>query len=299
MIDEAQAIPDIGAILKLMIDSIEPLTIIATGSSSFDLVNKTGDPLTGRKYQMNLYPLAQSEIAEQETALETIQNLDERLIYGSYPELFHLNTKTEKETYLHNLVQSYLLKDVLAYDNIRHSDKIINLLRLIAYQAGSEVSYSEVARQLGMSKNTVENYLDLLSKVFIVFRLGAYSTNLRKEISKGVKWYFFDNGIRNAIINDFRLPPLRNDLGLLWENYLISERIKKNAYSGKEMQYFFWRTYDQQEIDFIELANGELSAYEFKWSPKSKAKEPEFFAKSYSNSSFEKISKDNYLEWIM
>ncbi len=184
MIDEAQVIPEIGNILKLMIDSIPSLTIIATGSSSFDLVNKTGDPLTGRQYQMNLYPIAQLELTAQESYLETKQNFDERLVYGSYPELFQMQTESEKSEYLQQLVQSYLLKDILAYEDIRQSDKIVKLLRLIAYQTGSEVSYNELGKQLGMSKNTVEKYLDLLTKVFILFRLGAYSSNLRKRCPK-------------------------------------------------------------------------------------------------------------------
>lgn len=298
MIDEAQAIPGIENILKLMIDSIPSLTIIVTGSSSFDLVNKTGDPLTGRKYQMSLYPLAQAEIKSYESYLETNQNLEERLIFGTYPELFHMQNNKEKSDYLLELVQSYLLKDILAYEDIRHSDKIIKLLRLIAYQVGSEVSYNELANSLGISKNTVEKYLDLLSKVFILFRVGAYSSNLRKEVSKSSKWYFYDNGIRNAIINDFRLPALRTDMGLLWENYLIYERLKKNAYNEQHAQYYFWRTYDQQEIDLVEIINGQKHAYEFKYSPHAKIKTPVFYSKSYPDSTFEKISKDNYLDWI-
>jgi hypothetical protein len=298
IIDEAQVIPNIGQVLKLMIDGIPTLTIVATGSSSFDLTNKTGDPLTGRQYFMQLFPLAQIEIGAYETYLETIQNLEDRLIFGSYPELLQLNSNKEKASYLQQLVQSYLLKDILAYEGIRHSDKIVKLLRLIAFQSGSEVSYTELATQLGMSKNTVESYLDLLSKVFIVYRLGAYSTNQRKEVSKNSKWYFYDNGIRNAIINDFRLLPLRNDTGLLWENYLISERIKRNAYSGRMLQYHFWRNYNQQEIDLIELEEGQMRAYEFKYSGTKKAKLPSAFREAYPNSTFEVITKENYLDWI-
>lgn len=298
IIDEAQVLPDIGTILKLMIDSIPNLTILATGSSSFDLANKTGDPLTGRQIQLHLYPLSQREIGAAESHLETIQNLEDRLIFGSYPELFQMTTHQEKSKYLTDLTQSYLLKDILAYEGIRQSDKIMKLLRLIAFQAGNEVSYTELAGQLGISKNTVENYLDLLSKVFIVYRIGAYSTNLRKEVSKSSKWYFYDNGIRNAIINDFRFLSLRNDIGSLWENYLISERIKRNAYDKRNVHYFFWRNYNQQEVDFIELENGQLSAYEFKYSSTKKVKAPAAFSTAYPNASFVSISKDNYLEWI-
>lgn len=298
IIDEAQALPEAGAILKLMIDNIPELTIIATGSSSFDLANKTGDPLTGRSLQFYLYPLSQAEIATQEDALETIQNLEERLIFGSYPELFHLPGIQEKTGYLQQLVQSYLLKDILAYEGIRHSDKIVKLLRLIAFQCGAEVSYNELAGQLGISKNTVENYLDLLSKVFIVYKLGAYSTNQRKEVSKSSKWFFYDNGIRNAIVNDFRLLALRNDTGLLWENYLIAERIKKNAYQQKNVQYYFWRNYNQQEVDLIEVENGQPTAFEFKYSPAKKVKKPAAFDAAYPEADFQVISKNNYLDWI-
>ncbi len=298
ILDEAQVIPEIGKVLKLMIDSIPHLTILATGSSSFDLLNKAGEPLTGRQIQFNLYPLAQLELTESESYLETVQNLEERLVYGSYPELFQLNTYTEKSGYLQQLIQSYLLKDILAFEGIRQSDKVIRLLRLIAYQVGSEVSYNELAGQLGISKNTVENYLDLLSKVFIIYRLSAYSTNQRKEVSKSSKWYFFDNGIRNAIINDFRPLGLRNDIGTLWENYIISERIKRNSYLKENVQYHFWRNYNQQEIDLIEIKDGKIYAYEFKYSPDKKVKVPLAFATAYPNAIFEKISRDNYLDRI-
>lgn len=299
ILDEAQVIDEIGAILKLMIDSMPGLTIIATGSSSFDLLNKAGDPLTGRQYQFHLYPLAQLEIGEDENYAETVQHLDERLIFGSYPEVFQFSTYQEKSVYLQQLVQSYLLKDILAYDGIRNSDKIIRLLRLIAFQTGREVSYTELGTQLGMSKNTVENYLDLLSRVFIIHRLPAYSTNPRKEISKGSKWYFYDNGIRNAIINDFRLPALRNDMGSLWENYLLAERIKKNAYQEKNVQYYFWRNYNQQEVDLIELTNGEINGFEFKFTTDKKTKVPPAFSAFYKDASYTVISKENYLDWIL
>jgi predicted AAA+ superfamily ATPase len=297
ILDEAQVIPEIGKILKFMIDSLPGLTILATGSSSFDLLNKAGEPLTGRQIQFNLYPLSQLELKETETYLETVQNLEERLIYGSYPELFQLKTYTEKSVYLQQLIQSYLLKDILAFEGIRQSDKIIRLLRLIAYQVGSEVSHNELGAQLGISKNTVESYLDLLSKVFIIYRLSAYSTNQRKEVSKSSKWYFFDNGIRNAIINDFRLPDLRNDIGTLWENYIISERIKRNSYLKENVQNYFWRNYNQQEIDLIEIKEGKTYAYEFKYTSK-KVKIPAAFAAAYPKASFEVISRDNYLDWI-
>jgi uncharacterized protein len=196
------------------------------------------------------------------------------------------------------LIQSYLLKDILSFEGIRQPDKISRLLRLIAYQVGSEVSYNELGTQLGISKNTVENYLDLLSKVFIIYRLPAYSTNHRKEISKGSKWYFFDNGIRNAIINDFKLLSLRNDIGALWENFLVSERIKRNEYRRENVEYYFWRTYSQQEVDLVEVRNGNLQAFEFKYSSDKQSKIPAAFAAAYPEAAFERISRDNYLDWI-
>ena len=297
-IDEAQAIPEIGKVLKLMIDSFSELTIIATGSSSFDLLNKAGEPLTGRKISFHLYPLAQAELSKTESPLETQQYLEERLILGSYPELLQLNTFKEKSEYLLDLIQSYLLKDILSFEGIRQPDKVMRLLRLIAYQVGSEVSYNELGTQLGISKNTVESYLNLLSKVFIIYRLPSYSTNPRKEISKGSKWYFFDNGIRNAVINDFKLLTLRNDIGSLWENYLISERIKRNEYRRENVEYYFWRGYNQQEVDLIEVQNGTLSAFEFKYSSNKKFKIPSAFKEAYPEASFKQISRDSYLDWI-
>lgn len=298
VIDEAQAIPETGKVLKLMIDSLPDLTIIATGSSSFDLLNKAGEPLTGRKIQFQLYPLAQMELESGENFVETRQHLEERLVFGSYPEILQLPSYCEKEEYLQELVQSYLLKDILAFEGIRQSNKIMKLLRLIAFQAGSEVSYNELGNQLGISKNTVETYLDLLSKVFLIYRLPAYSTNQRKEVSKGSKWYFADNGIRNAIANDLRLLNLRQDTGSLWENYLLSERIKRNSYLHEHVQYFFWRNYDQQEVDLIELKQGKLHAYEFKYNNNKRVKIPAAFSIAYPEASFECITKDNYLNWI-
>jgi uncharacterized protein len=298
ILDEAQVLPEVGSILKLIIDSFPALTILATGSSSFDLANKTGDPLTGRMIRYQLYPLSQQEIGSQENAIETFQHLEDRLIFGSYPEVIQLFSYKEKADYLLQFVQSYLLKDILAYDGIRQAHKIHKLLKLIAFQSGSEVSYHELAQQLSMSKNTVEHYLDLLSQVFILYKVSAYSTNPRKEISKLSKWYFYDTGIRNAIINDFRLPALRNDLGLLWENYLMAERIKKNAYEGKNVQSYFWRNYNQQQIDLLEWDNGQMAAFEFKYAVTKKVKLPTGFATSYPDVPFQVISREHYLDWI-
>jgi predicted AAA+ superfamily ATPase len=298
VIDEAQVIPEIGKILKLLIDSFKDLTIIASGSSAFDLSNQTGEPLTGRSITYYLYPIAQLELAQNENGLQTAQNLEERLIFGSYPEIFQLETLAEKAQYLTELVKSYLLKDILIYENIQNSSKLFDLLKLIALQIGSEVSIDELSRSLGISKNTVDRYLDLLSKVFIIYKVSGYSNNLRKEVTKSSKWYFYDNGIRNAIINDFRLLPIRNDQGLLWENYGFSERIKKTSYEQQGAHYYFWRTYDQQEIDLIETKNGEMAAIDFKWGNQKK-KIPGFFAKNYPDASFSVINKENYLDFIL
>lgn len=297
IIDEAQAIPEIGSILKLMIDSHPHLTILATGSSSFDLVNASGEPLTGRSYSYNLYPVAQLELGN--NPLQAQADIDERLIIGSYPEIFQINTWIEKEQYLRELINSYLLKDILSYAGIRQSHKLMDLLRLIAYQIGSEVSYNEISNQLGINKVTVENYLDLLQKVFILFKLPSYSTNHRKEISKGVKWYFYDNGIRNAVINDFRPISLRNDMGMLWENYIISERIKFNAYNQAGSQLYFWRNYLQREIDLIEVKDNRIHAYEIKYDKDRKVKIPLAFKTAYPDAAFQIIDADNYIDFIM
>ncbi len=299
IIDEAQSIPEIGMALKLLIDTNPNLTIIATGSSSLDLMNKTGEPLTGRQYQFKLYPLSQLELMPTENFLETKQNLEERLIFGCYPELINLVSNDDKRNYLQQLVQSYLLKDILSFGGIKHSDKIVSLLRLIAYQVGSEVSYNELGTQLGMSRLTVESYLDLLSKVFIIYKLPSYSTNQRKEVTKSSKWYFFDNGIRNAIINDFRIPTLRNDIGNLWENYLVSERIKSNKYLNKTKELYFWRNYNQQEIDLIEVRDGMIASFEFKYTDNKKVKQPLSFKTLYPESTFEVINRDNYLDFVV
>lgn len=299
VIDEAQQIDKIGQKLKLMVDEIPCLSILATGSSLFDLSNKLGEPLVGRKYTMHLFPIAQLELQSYEDLLQTNANLEERLIYGSYPELWQLSSQKEKQKYLQELVDSYLLKDILAYEGIRKADKILDLLRLLAFQVGKEVSTHELANNLsGITRNTVNQYLDLLTKVFVIYPVSTYSNNLRKEVSKSKRWYFYDNGIRNAIIRNFNFPTLRHDIGELWENYLAAERLKCQSYKELDSNNYFWRTYDQQEIDWVEEINGDLHAFEFKWNEKKKAKAPSAWSKAYSNSSFEVINRSNYLDWI-
>lgn len=299
VIDEAQNIPDIGLILKLIVDSIDDIKVIATGSSVFDLSNKLGEPLVGRKNTIYLFPLAQMEIVKYENFKETTQKLEERLLFGSYPELEQYPEWEEKINYLKEIVNSYLLKDILVYEGIKQSNKILDLLKLISFQIGQEVSLQELARQLGISKNTVESYLDLLSKVFVIYKVPGFSKNLRKEVTKSNRWYFYDNGIRNAIIANFSRLDSRTDVGALWENYLASERIKNQNYTQKTVSNYFWRTYDQQELDRLEEENGILRGYEFKWNENRKAKIPTAFAKGYPEASFEVINKQNYLDFIL
>jgi predicted AAA+ superfamily ATPase len=296
-IDEAQNIPNIGSKLKLIVDEIEGIHVIASGSSSFDLLNKAGEPLVGRSTQFHLTPFSQKEIAQIETALETRQNLESRLIYGAYPEVVKMDSFERKTDYLRDIVGAYLLKDILAIDGLKNSGKMKELLRLIAFQLGNEVSYDELGKQLGMSKNTVEKYLDLLSKVFVVYRLGGYARNLRKEVTKAGKWYFYDNGIRNAIIGNFSPLSIRQDVGALWENYLIGERIKANYNEGLGKEFYFWRTYDRNEIDLIEESSDSLTTLEFKWGNK-KPNIPRIFNETYPNATFDVVSRDNYLDYI-
>ncbi|MDR1390695.1 MAG: ATP-binding protein [Treponema sp.] len=295
-LDEAQAVPDIGQKLKLMVDEIPGLSVIASGSSSFDLLNKTGEPLVGRSTRFNLAPFSQKELGALESPLETHRNLETRLIYGSYPEAALMDSAVQREEYLQGIVSGYLFKDLLAVGGIKNVSKMRDLCRLISFQVGSEVSYEELGLQLGLSKNTVEKYLELLSQVFVVYRLGAYSRNLRKEVTKAGKWYFYDTGIRNALTGNFKPLALRQDAGALWENYLINERIKKTFNAGTFNKLYFWRTYDQQEIDLVEESN-ELTAFEFKWGGK-EPKIPAAFAKAYPQAEYRVINRGNYWEFI-
>jgi predicted AAA+ superfamily ATPase len=299
VIDEAQNIPNIGLILKLIVDTIDGIKVIATGSSMFDLANKLGEPLVGRKNTLYLFPLAQIEFSQFENYKQITEKLEERLIFGGYPELTQYDSWNEKTVYLKEIINSYLLKDILIFDGIKNADKIYDLLRLIAFQVGSEVSMQELGNQLNLSKNTVSSYLDLLSKVFILFKIEGFSKNLRKEITKSSRWYFYDNGIRNTIINNFNEIKNRTDVGALWENYLASERIKKQHYQKKYKQNYFWRTYDQQELDWLETQAETIAGFEFKWNENRKTKIPTAFAKAYPEATFEVINKQNYLDFIM
>jgi predicted AAA+ superfamily ATPase len=297
VIDEAQKIPDSGMILKLIVDSFADLKIVVTGSSAFDITNLTGEPLTGRKFEIILYPVSENEFRQIEKSQEWYDNLSQRLVYGNLPELVNVESQKDKAEYLREIISSYLLKDILAFENIRNSSKLFDLLKLIAFQAGNEVSVQELGKQLAMSKNTVERYLDILSKVFIVYRLNGFSRNLRKEIVKNSKWYFYDNGIRNAIVANFNAISSRDDLGLLWENYMMSERIKHLSYSGTICNKYFWRTYDKQEIDLIEEREGKLFAYEFKWRA-DKTVVPVAWKSAYPAATYQLITSQNFMDWL-
>lgn len=299
VIDEAQAIPDVGKKLKLIVDTIKGIKVLVTGSSAFDLLNVSGEPLTGRSITLNLFPIWQGELKE--NAVQIKQNLEDRLIYGSYPELWHYERLDDRKRYLLEMVNAYLLKDILILDGIRNPSVIFNLLKMIAYQIGKEVSYNELGTALGISKNTVEKYLHLLTQVFVLIKVPAFSNNLRKEISKSQRWYFVDNGIRNAVIQDFSPLALRsgNEIGMIWENYLFIERLKRNTYKKENKSYHFWRTYDQQEIDLIEVKNKTMHAFEFKYSASKSPKVPVAFEKAYPKANFEVINDKNYLDFIL
>ncbi len=300
VIDEAQHIPDIGMKLKLIADELPNLRVIATGSSAFDLQNHAGEPLVGRSTSFYLSPLSLHELSTEETVFDTLNLMDERLIYGTYPELLHLPTYEQKEEYLTDLTDAYLLRDILALDGIKNASKMHDLLRLVAYQVGQEVSYDEIAKQIGVSRNTVERYLDLLQKCFVIYKVGGFSRNLRKEISKSSKWYFVDNGVRNAVLGDFKPFALRSDTerGALWENFAVGEIRKRNLNQKRRATLYFWRTYDKQEIDLIEEYNGTLHAYEMK-SGKKNPKAPLAFREAYPEATFAVINRENLLDNIL
>lgn len=299
VVDEAQAVPEIGKRLKLIIDEVPGIRIIATGSSPLSLRHDTGEPLTGRQHTRYLFPIWQGELQTHENLLQTRQNLPERLVLGSYPELFNLTSRAAKEEYLQELVGSYLLKDILQLAEIRNPVQLRKLLQLLAYQVGAEVSRNELGNSLQLDANTVQRYLDLLEQVFIIHRIGGYSGNLRKEVTKSAKYYFYDNGIRNALISDYRLLPQRQDTGALWENYCVAERLKCLHYNRIRHQTYFWRTYDRQEIDWVETAPNHLAGYECKYNPQSKVKTPVAWAKAYPKATFQVVHPDNYLGFIL
>lgn len=300
VIDEAQNIPNIGMGLKIIADHRPTVRVLVTGSSSFDLARNVGEPLVGRKRTIRMFPIAQMELlGSRYNRAELKENLSEFLVYGSYPEVLNATTKQQKQDYLVELVDSYLLKDILALDNVKSPQALLNLLRLLAFQVGNEVSINELATTLGWDNKTVERYLDLLEKCFIITRLSPFSRNLRNEIGKKSKYYFLDNGVRNAIISQFNSLDLRGDVGALWENFIFSERQKRLAYRGIHGSCYFWRTYQGQEIDFIEERDGKLCGYEAKWSNGKVPKAPADWVASYPGATFEVINPGNYLDYTI
>ena len=297
IIDEAQRIENIGIIIKLITDQIKNVKVIATGSSSFDLANKINEPLTGRKWEYQLFPLSFEEMTNQNGFLEERRLLEHRLVFGYYTEIV-TNPGDEIER-LKNLSESYLYKDVLQWENIQKPEKLEKLLTALALQMGNEVSYNELSQLIGIDNLTVEKYIKLLEQSFIIFRLDGFNRNLRNEIKKGKKIYFYDNGIRNAILNNFNPLNLRDDVGKLWENFLISERMKTNSYHLKNLKTYFWRTHAQQEIDYLEEAEGKFYAYEFKWNDRKKAKIPKNFSETYKPEIEKIITKENFHEFVI
>jgi len=296
-VDEAQRIPNIELSLKLLYDEGFPGSLLITGSSSLDIARTTKEALTGRTWTYTLYPIAFSELGLTMRPFELDGLLPEKLVLGLYPALFSMASKADKVAHLLELSSTYLYKDVIELGGIRNPRKLRDLLRLLAYQVGSEVSYQELGRQTSMSADTVISYIDLLEKAFILFRLGGYSRNLRKEVSRKEKVYFCDNGIRNALIDDFKDWELRPDKGALWENFLVNERRKYNAYRGWYGGSWFWRTHTGAELDYIEESDGRLASFEFKLS-KRPAGPPASWRTTYPEASFEGIDRNSYLDFI-
>lgn len=296
IIDEAQRAKNIGLSLKILADLKLPMQILVTGSSSLTLANEINEPATGRLIEYNLFPLSLVELMQQTSPREEKRLLEQRMIYGLYPEV--VTTPGDAKRILVNLANNYLYCDLLEYRGVKKPEVLQKLVRALALQIGSEVSYNELSRTVGVDKATIESYIDLLEKCFVVFRLPAYSSNLRSEIKRGRKIYFYDNGIRNALLSNFAPLELRDDVGMLWENMMVSERIKRNSYSRSYAQMYFWRTQQQQEVDLIEEQDGRLTAFEFKWNTKKKAKLPKTFIDNYPNTDFKVISPDNYVEFV-
>ncbi len=297
-LDEAQRIPEIGINLKILADTCKGLKIIATGSSSLELAGRISEPLTGRKWTFNLFPIAQTELRSMRNRYELKQELEDRLVWGSYPEIFRLKSSMLKEAYLREISSDYLYRDLLMLSEIRNSDKLRRLLKLLAFQIGSEVSLHEVGQQLEMTKETVHRYIDLLEKTFVLFSLGGFNRNLRKEITKMKKYYFYDLGIRNVLIDNFKSPSERNDFGQLWENFLIVERLKRNAYRERPCSQYFWRTYTGAEIDYVEEGADGLNGFEIK-SGKKKTRPPETWLKEYPQATWQEVGTHNWLNFVL
>ena len=297
IIDEAQRIQDIGIKLKLITDHIPEVQVVATGSSAFELANQVSEPLTGRKWEFRLFPLSFEEMVKHHGLLEEKRLLSIRLLYGYYPEV--VTHAGEEKDYLRELTDSFLYKDILQWENIKKPDKLVALLQALAFQVGNQVSYNELGKLTGLDNKTVEKYIGLLEQVFVIFRLGSFSRNVRNELKSSRKIYFYDNGIRNALISAFQPVNLRSDIGALWENWIISERQKHIHYHKIWTNNYFWRTTQQQEIDYIEEHDGQVFAWEFKWSPKAKARFPQTFLKKYQPQTQEFINSENFEKFIL
>ena len=296
-IDEAQRIPDIGMTLKIMVDTIPGIRIIATGSSSFELAGQIGEPLTGRKRTLSLFPVAQLELRKSYNMFDLKSQLEERLVYGSYPEVMTRGDANLKREAIEELTHSYLLKDILELEQVKSSKLLLDLLRLLAFQLGNEVSLAELANQLDIDAKTVARYLDLFEKAFVLFNVRGYSRNLRNEITRKSKYYFYDTGVRNALIANFNELSLRDDKGGLFENFIFMERLKKRSYENIYANVYFWRTWEQQEIDIVEERGGKLFGYEVKFSDNT-ARVPSQWASTYPEASFEVVTKDNFLDFV-
>ena len=298
VIDEAQRVTNIGMTLKRITDNFPDVQLLVTGSSSFELQNRLDEPLTGRKFEYHLYPLSTAEILDSQGLLGVKQTLDQRLIYGSYPDI--LNHSDNAKELLHNLAGSYLYKDLLSLDHVRRPVLLGKLLTALALQVASEVSYNELAQTIGTDNKTVEKYIDLLEKCYIIFKLNGFNRNLRTELKKGKKIYFYDNGVRNAILQNFAPLSLRQDVGALWENFIISERIKANQYAGRYVNSYFWRTTQQQEIDYIEECDGQFTLFEMKWNPRrANTQFPSSFTTNYDVREKAIITPENWMEWVV
>jgi len=297
IIDEAQKIPNIGLNLKLIVDHIPGIKVLVSGSFSFGLAQKVGEPLTGRKKTIHLYPISAKELIDSYGQTYYQEALETNLIFGGYPELFGLNSEKEKKSYLGELIDSYLLRDIFEMEQVRNPKKITDLLTLLAFQVGKEVSLSELANSLDLHHDTVYRYLDLLEKTFVIVNVRGFSRNLRKEVTKTSRYYFYDNGVRNALISNFNHIGIRDDIGMLWENYIVMERIKKQSYGEIFSNNYFWRTYDQKEIDWVEEREGKLFGYEIKWKA-GKIKPPKGWLETYKNAEYEVINRENHLGFI-
>lgn len=298
-IDEAQNIPNIGLALKIIVDQAPGIRVIATGSSSFELAGQIGEPLTGRKRTLSLFPMAQSELLSVYNRFELKEKLADFLVFGTYPEVLQAPSRQARIDTLTEIANAYLLKDILAFDRIQYSRTLLDLLKLLAFQVGSEVSITELSTRLGVDVKTVNRYLDLLEKSFVLYRLNGFSRNLRQEVTRKSKYYFLDNGIRNAVIAQFNGLDDRNDIGALWENFITIERLKFRTYQSHYANAYFWRTYQKQEIDLIEEHSGKLFGYEFKWSPNRTVSPPSHWIATYPDAEFQVIHSDNYLEFIL